>query len=90
MKKSRKCNVRRDRRKAKLSGWLREPKGSKVGHGTSVNKTSTINTTGERKLSPSQKRTLKARARRARKAAEALLAADGMVFGGLDCYGVLS
>ena len=33
---SRKRQRRRDRRKAKASGWARKPKGQKVGHGTSI------------------------------------------------------
>lgn len=38
-RRSRKRQARRDRRKAKLSGWKRQPKGRKVGHGTSLGDT---------------------------------------------------
>jgi len=51
-RKSRTKQHRRDRRKAKQSGWRREPKqmGGHIGHGTSGAKT-TVPTT-KRKLSP--------------------------------------
>lgn len=38
-RRNRKRQIRRDRRKAKASGWKRAPKGKQVGHGTNLGDT---------------------------------------------------